>query len=151
MALSDEVQSRLSTQRLLEITNPDKPSATALDSTRLDKAATDAQALFEVHAGVAYDNTKATHVIAGVDLVVAILQKRMGKISEQAWEQTLEQLKAVGHVLGRNRIKPQTNSVYTPSSEASTDGSAVRPDMDRERFDDLRMGGPRATRDRPEE
>lgn len=148
MALTDEVQDRLSSQRLIELTNPQAPNATSIDSTRLARAATDAQALFGVHCGLAYDNTKAVHVAVAVDLVVSLLQKRMGKISEQAWEQVLEALKAAALVLGRDRIRPSTRAPYAPSAEQSSAGETVRPDTDRERFDDLRLGGPRSTRDR---
>ena len=70
MTLADETQSRYGASRLVELTNPNSPASTTLDSTRLGLASTDAQARFQSRVGVAFDLANARHVDVAVEVLL---------------------------------------------------------------------------------
>jgi hypothetical protein len=137
--LSTEIQNRLSSQLLVELTNPDDKSAETIDTDRLNAAIADAQAEFQVYCGVTYDNTVAVHTMAGIHGVIYYLHLYMGAFTEEVdkyerrWRNALDQ---AALVTGRNRILPDSTSVLTPTPEQEST-EVVRPDMDRPNFDDL--------------
>lgn len=141
MALTDRVTARLSAQRLIELTNPDVPGATAEDTVRLDLAATDTQADFETYAGVVYDDADARHVSVGVDGVIYRLTAAAGLVAPEIEKRWLDRLAALRLVTGANRITPVTTSSLTASRE-STAGGAVRPDFDPDNLGDLQLRPP---------
>lgn len=138
MALADEVTTRLPSQVLVELTNPNTPSATTADATVLAAAAADAQADFQIFAGVEYDNSDVRHVRVGVEGTVYHLHKYKLPPGHPALnsmtQQYNENLQALARVTGRNRIMPKTTSVLVPSDEQSHSGQTVRPSFDRDRF-----------------
>lgn len=142
MGLADEFKNRVSLTRQVTLTNPDKPEATIVDSARLALAVLDVQADFEIYCGVVYSDTEARHVSVGVEGVEFKLMMRMiGADPDAIRKAWIDRLQALARVTGRNRIVPTTDSVLTPSSEQKgTD--PVRPDFDRERFDQFVPGAP---------
>jgi hypothetical protein len=62
MTLATVVTARVSAQRLVNLTNPDLPAPTTLDSTRLAAACADAAAEFEVYTGDVFDEADARHI-----------------------------------------------------------------------------------------
>lgn len=145
MALTDRVTARLSSQRLIELTNPDNAGASSVDTTRLGYAATDTMADFEIYAGVEYDDDDERHVAVGIDGVVFHLARNAGLVApeiEQRWHQRLE---ALGKVTGRNRVTPVTSSNLQASRE-STASSPVRPIFDPENTGGLQLRPPRGDR-----
>lgn len=144
MALADEVKTRLGTTgRLVELSNPNQPNATAIDDTRLTAACTDVQALLEIEAGVAFDVTNALHVAVAIEGVIYILKKRSGvfdqafKDAEESWKTWLGKL---AEVTGRDRVSPISSSTLTASRDEGTD--PIRPNFDPEQFRDLTLRGP---------
>jgi len=99
MALADEVTNRLSTARLVQLTNSDGELQTTVNTTRLALAVTDAQATFELEAGDTYDNNNPVHVRLCFSGVISILQEYGGNGGEFAvahrknWEQGLATLR----------------------------------------------------------
>jgi phage gp36-like protein len=139
MALAAEVIARYPNSRLVQLTNPGDGSATTVDTTRLGYAVTDAQNEFEDIAGVAYDNSVSKHVTAAVQGVIAFLYlgaESPGAAADKEYDRFIEMSERVAEVTGRNRVKPTTSSILTPSSEQQGT-ETVRPDTDRENFDDL--------------
>lgn len=147
MALSDRVTERISTQRLVELTNPQDRSATSIDTTRLGFAAQDAAAEFQVRTGVSYDDTNAVHILACVQGVIYHLHlfagqsKTATRQAKDLWDEMLEKVKSV---TGNNRILPTDNSNLTPSRE-DLSGGPVEPKFDRNKMDPLRIRPPRRT------
>ena len=145
MALSDEVTSRYPNSRLIELTNAGDESASTINTTVLGLAATDAEAEFEEIAGLAYDGTDDRHVRAGVKGVIALLYKwgaSPGAAADAAYDEFKEACESVGRVTGRNRVKPTTSSVLTPTSEQQGT-ETVRPDTDRDHYDKLVPDAPK--------
>jgi hypothetical protein len=130
MALTDEVQSRFSSQILINVTNPQNSAATTVDTTRLGNASTDVQADFQIEAGIAYDNTVATHVNVAVDGVYAKLLIRAGQGGKAEHDEYIERLRALKLITGRDRISPSTDSLLSPS----TDVIGALPSFDRKNF-----------------
>lgn len=137
MSLSSEVIARFSSQRLKEWTNPDAPEGTTYDATRLGYACTDAQADFEIFAGVTFDVSDARHVataIMGVRAyLLCYLDQGAGTKALDDWHSG--KLKSLGRVTGRDRILPATGSNLTPSPVPRIPGSTARPDFDDSVFD----------------
>lgn len=144
MALIDEVKARYSSAFLINLTNPNDETASAIDDTVLAAVCTDVAADFEIFAGVAFDSSDSRHVTTAVDGVIHKLVVRTGHSDESAevdrWER---RLLALAKVTGRDRIAPATNSKLEPSQERRT-GETVRPIFDDDRFDDLLLGAPPA-------
>jgi len=138
MALAAEVQARYPSKLLIQLTQRGDQSATTVNSTLLGYAVTDATYEFQNIAGVAYDGTDARHVAAAVKLVVALLHQwgeTPGEKADSMMTQAIEACERVAKVTGRQRIRPTSSSVLTPSSELQGT-EEVRPDTDREAFDD---------------
>ena len=132
MALVDDFETSYSAQRVIELTNPDLPSATTKDSTRLSTAATHAQARFEVIVGKTYDSTDSAHVTYAVPGVAIILQRYSDEPIDSIerklrnWEDTLKPLR----MQQVNFIPlPDTTSNLVPTRE--TTDRDVRPVSDR--------------------
>jgi hypothetical protein len=142
MGLADEFKNRVSLSRQVTLTNPDKMEATTVDSSRLALAVADVQADFEIYCGTVYSDTDARHVSTGVEGVEFKLMMRMigadPDAIRKAWH---ERLHALALVTGRNRIVPATDSILTPSPE-QIGTEEVRPDLDREKFDQFIPGYP---------
>lgn len=137
MALTTQVTTRLSTTLLRALTNPDAPSASSVDSTRLAAAATDVEADFRIIAGISYDDSDARHVAVAVAGVVAKL-KLAGSASQDRAQKEEERfhkrLADLAKVTSRSRLAPKSTSDLTPSSELPESGRDVRPDFDRTHF-----------------
>lgn len=133
MALVDEVQSRIVTQKIVELTNVDDLDATTIDTTKLQKAADDVEADFKVLAGIVYDNTDARHISFAVVGVVRKLQVwKLESTADEAherWQKSLHDRLRL--VTGNDRIKPKTSSALTPAEEAPG-GEILRPHFDSE-------------------
>lgn len=137
MALTDEVITRYSNARLVQLTNPDAArGTTSVDTTRLAAAATDAAAEFALLAGTAYDGTDAGHVAAAVLGVIWKLETYAGPAganTERSWAAFSEACERVARTEGRNRVWPTGTGTLDPSTEVANS----RPDQDRMRWDDV--------------
>ena len=137
MTLSANVQGRISSQLLIELTNQSDVAATTLNTTVLDYAIADAQGEFLTFVGKAYDDSEATHVPVGVDGVMYYLNKYTGATTEHL--DTLRTrffrgMSALATTQGaERRLTPQSTSTNTPSTETS----GRRPDHDRDRWADF--------------
>ncbi len=144
MALTDEFEDRYSAQKVIELTNPDNPGGTSKNATRLANAAEDVQADFRIYCGVTFDLTDARHVAVAVEGVEIKLLRRImtsGTKLRELEEDYRRRLRALAKVTGRDRVMPTTKSVLTPSDE-QTGTETVRPDFDRDHFDDLIPSAP---------
>ena len=129
MTLATEWSARLSLQRQVELTNPDLPSATAVDAARLAKADADATAEFLEATAVPVDLTNAAHVAAGVSGVTAYLYAYRGLPASGPGQAAREEWR---HALARlTRFLPKSSSLLTPS-DPDTSGGVVRPEFDPE-------------------
>ena len=66
MSLSTEVQARVATQLLVELTNPNDNTASSIDTTLLGKAVDDVEGDF-LSYGITIDVTNKAHVVVAVD------------------------------------------------------------------------------------
>ena len=135
-ALAEAVTLRYPEQVLKELTNVRDPSATSVDSQRLEQAVTSVQVYFSTYAQESYDSTVGIHVEVGVRGVIALLQSWGGSaqgVSKIRWDAWLEEVKAVRDTRARARIEPATTSELTPSDEVDG-GQEVRPFADRQRY-----------------
>lgn len=131
MTLLADYQNRHSTQLRTNWSNPQTSGATTPNTGQETYAAADAQADFEAICGVTYDSANATHVSAGVPLVVAKLQVYTGQASEEYYDNALKRCREIYRlVLGRNRITPTTNSTLNPTAE----DAGSKPAFDRSIF-----------------
>jgi len=140
--LTDAFEARFSTQRVLEWTQPDNPSATTKDATRLGYAGTDAEARFKVEVGVAFDATDARHLQACIPGVRAFLllylDQDAGKKALDQW--ITDHLKPLSKVTGRDRLAPRTDSLLVPTIEGAT--GTVRPAFDHSTMSDVLLDNP---------
>lgn len=144
MALTDDIQARYSTQRLVELTNPGDVTATTIDTTNLANAILDVEADLAIYAGVTYDGSDARHLsvaIPGVLLKLLLYTNNAGAGYADKEKDWLERVKALARVTSRDRIQPQTNSVLTPTPEQAG-VEVVRPGSDRPNFDDFNLDDP---------
>jgi hypothetical protein len=143
MGLWDEVVTRHSNARLVELTNPDTTNATTIDTDRADAAVADAEAEFEDVVCTAYDGTNTRHVSAAVEGVMYYLASRNSIVGSEAVEamrtRWVERLNRLARASTRKRIMPSTNSVLTVSAERANTSDVVRPDFDRAKFGDLTL------------
>lgn len=110
MALSDEVTSRYSFQRLKEMTNDGDPTASSINTTVLGLAATDIQADFETLSNESFDLTKASHVVICVPAVMGKLYEYQGKLSPYANESMDVFVARCNRLREGNLPAPLTNS-----------------------------------------
>jgi phage gp36-like protein len=147
MALKDEAIARYSLQTLLNLSNPDSAASVTNDTTRLDKAATDAEADFEMYTAVDFDITNPMHVSVGCEGVKLLLQERGAAADEDAEKfrkRWIEKLKDVAaRIGGEQRILAQSTGIAAPSSEEVV-GGTTRQKFDSEYFRDLTPGSPPA-------
>lgn len=143
-ALGDAVQARIATQRLVQLTNPNSPSATAVDTTYLELAVTDTVADFETYAQERYDPAEPRHVAAGVKGVLATMRtwKGMDDDDEKALGKWHDSLEAMAKTRSRARVIPASSRTATPSPEPSEGDGSKRPVFDRTRFRDLDVDPP---------
>jgi len=148
MALTTHVTDRFGSASpfLLGLTNHDDEDASSVNTTRLAEAATAAESQFPIYAQIAYDDTDAAHVEAGVMGVIAFLRMwstKQGTVTG-ALDEFRDSLRAIARVSSRKRITPQTKSVLTPSTPDTTGGD-VRPVFDTEQFDDIMPDSPESS------
>ena len=135
MTLQSETTARISAQRIINLTNPDLPSATSADTTRLGLACTDVESHFRTYLGRDFDSSNPEDVSIGVDGVLAVLMMRMasgGESASSAHESYITRLK--DH---RKRVIPKSSSKLTPTEEDRGTGNPVRPAFDLRNFDDF--------------
>lgn len=144
MPLITHVQNRYSVQLLRELTNPDEPADTAVDTAgRLQQAANDVEADFRVYAGITYDDADARHIAVAVVGVVQKLRVYMGQISdamdaERKWRDMLVDL---SKVTSRNRIMP------VAATNITDEDADAEPAFRDSNFDNYRVGEPRGRSD----
>lgn len=144
MALTDEVQTRYSSARLIQLTGANDQDATAITAAKLSAASTDVQADFLIYCATTYDNSEPKHVavaVAGVVAKLAMWADAAGSTAETLHDNYIQRLKDLAKVTGRDRVIPSTKSVLTPSAE-QTGTETVRPDTDRDDFEDLLPDAP---------
>lgn len=145
MALSDEVQTRYSAQRLIDLTNPDAGNQTSINTTKLNAACTDIAGVFRTRGGITFDVTNAEHVAIACEGVVALLAKRIGAkgaadtYREWVDEELVPFARSTG---GQRKVVPTTSSDLTPSGDLDTGQTIARPAFDRRRFDGVVLDGP---------
>lgn len=140
MPLADDVQNRIASPRLIELTRAGSTSATTIDTTKLGLAVTDAEQDFARVTGIAYDSTLASHTAIGVRLVVLILMEWAGMRTDfvsRERDALTKQMQDLALRGPKARLTPTTDGGYIPSSEP-TDA----PHFDRSRFNDLRPRDP---------
>lgn len=145
MALSDDFQDRYSTTYVKQITNPDTPNPSSVNTTTLDAAVTDVKSEF-TRRGITYDSTEDSHVATACLGIEALLLLRGGKSREFAlnrYDEFKEQIEIVRKSGPADRFAPKTNSVITPTAEDSG-GRTVRPDFDLPAFDNMTPRRPRS-------
>jgi hypothetical protein len=128
MTMSSNFQNRLSSEEVIQLTNPKNRGATSIDTTRLNNAISDVEGYFQIHANTTYDDTDGRHVAVAMEGLELILRKRHGNsnIDLSGW---IEELVALGKVTGRNRISPDSSSVKT----VAVDTDAKKPfDLNRD-------------------
>ena len=145
MPLVDHVQARVSRQHLVQLTNQNEQSRTAINTGVLDAAAADAEATFLVETGLDYDDTDPLHIAVAVQGVMHFLMSytqmagRNVDAARQTWQNGLIR---VAQTRGsERRILPQTNSTLEPSVERP----GRRPDYDRRRWDGFVPNAPAGT------
>lgn len=116
MALSDEVTARFGEAWLVEITNPQAPGFTTINTTKLNAACTDAVARMITGAAVApaeFDLANPTHVATAVDGVIGLLLTRMGTMSDDAkrWMESFETgIKRLASIDHRDYVSPAVSN-----------------------------------------
>lgn len=121
---------RYSSQILIEITNPQDPDETSLDTTRRDNAINDADAYFQIF-GISLDTDNISHVAVIVEGAFTRLQVVAGNFPVSAWENWKDTVRELALVGPNKRIKPTTNSPLQPSIEET--GAKPFSDMTRSR------------------
>src|SRR3990167_9236938 len=131
MTLLADYQARYSTQQRTEWSNAQNSGATTPNTTQEGLAAADGQADFEAICGITYASTNATHVAAGVPLMVERLKLYTGQSSQELYDKLLDRMeKRYRLVLGRNRVPPTTDSGVVPTTEPAN----ARPRRDLSQF-----------------
>ncbi len=138
-ALDVEVTDRYSTQYIVNLTRPDDPSETTVDSDRMDAAVADTKADFIIEVGLEYAGAAGdqTHIVIGVEGVIVHLLERTGrgeKTTRERYDRYIERLRSL-----RARILPGTTSKVIPTPER---GNPVRPIFDSPRFDGVNPDAP---------
>lgn len=117
MALADEVLGRTSQARIIQLTNPDDPSATTTGTTKLNFAVSDVVGDFAI-AGMVYDNTDARHVSVAVEGVILKLESfTRNTAAGPALEEWRDRLNRLRMVDSNDRILPVTTSNRTPATD----------------------------------
>ena len=143
----DRVVTTHSAAMLRQLTNPDVPGASSINSTLGNQAALFAIEEFAINVGVSYDDTETSHQFAIDELVIYILQlwaNKLGEAASKREEAVYGRLKRLAKTRGgRNRITPQTTSPDAPTDD--TRGGAISnpmPDFDLSKFDQVTPNDP---------
>jgi hypothetical protein len=140
MALKDEVQNRIPSARLVDLTRFKDESDNTVNDTLLTTASNDVEEYFEIHSGVAYDNTDSKHIALAVLGVVSILKLWNGMDANDEWGNWIQRVERFRITDGGNaRIAPSSTSDFTPSGDRSGE---VRPDFDKDSFTETRPNNP---------
>ena len=143
MPLATHVTDPNTTQYLRQVTNPQNPNATTVNTTLLGFAADDVDALFEVYSGVAYDDANQLHIAVAVDGVISFLLQRTGQsAAQQRMDTWIAAMRSLSRVEGRNRITPDSNTLMQPSADDRLTVTP-RPAFDDRFFDRVLPGSPR--------
>lgn len=146
MSLETHVTNRYggsSSEFLIGLTNCFIRTATSIDTTQLTRAADDVKAQMQVYAGVSYDDSATTnplhyqqHIATACPCVIAKLKQWTGQVAgaDEEWERCRLALIAMSKVGARDRFSMLTSS-QLETSDPTTTGETVRPQMDSERFD----------------
>jgi len=129
MALADDVTDRIEDQVLIELTNPDSRTATTINTTLLALAVTDVESAFTLYGETTYDSTEGTHVLLGVQGVIAVLEPytRLGHLGGESWDAFLAALDRLRLTSSRARITPQTDSPMTRTSRTISENDPAPP------------------------
>ena len=146
LALWNRVLNRYSDQLLTSYTNPDNPTATAVDTTKGTNAANDAREWFQRTVGVAYDDTDSAHHDIAIDATYVKLREYAGKTTETVTKDRKRveaQMALLASRTHNKRVTARTtlrNVIPTPE-----DGTGVtpRPIFDDPRFDPVTLDDPR--------
>lgn len=133
MALTTHVTNRFgsSSQHLRNLTNPDDPDASSIDSTRLGLAADAAEGDFPLYAQVEYDDTDPRHIETGVLGVIAHLKVWSTQQTEPPeMVQFRERLAAIGRISSRKRITPTGAELDDTEEELFRGLSPLAPTRD---------------------
>lgn len=129
MALADEVENRIGTTRLVQLTRRDGETTTTVNTTRLACAVADVGGEFQLHGGNDLDITNPIHLDLAVSGVIAKLQEYGGDGGDWAaahrtkYENGLEKLRT------RTGQTVTSSSGYTPAAQPTG-----RPPLDRGTF-----------------
>lgn len=149
MSLVALVTARYSTQKLIEVTNPDLPGAVAINAPHLAAACDDAESDFLTYVGIAFDEANPSHIRPAVDRAYALLIDAMDPASAFAaalLDNSRHKLTDLRPLIGAGvRVSPATDIVTTPTTP-DTSAGPVRPPFDPSRVPDwnpgAREGGP---------
>lgn len=118
MSLTDEVQARVPTKRLAQLTQPPGSALSTVNTAVLVQACTDVEADFELFGQVTFDVTKATHVAVAVRGVLTKLQLYKGtqgagwaETQQKLWKDELQVLRS------RAGIPTTSSAVRTPEAD----------------------------------
>lgn len=115
-ALATEIALRYSSTFLNTLTNVDSAEVTSITTAFRDAAIADAQAAFEIYAGVTFDSSDTRHVMIGCDGVIARLTQFGGQSRAQGielWNEFVVALKAL-----RKKGKPASTSGLERESDS---------------------------------
>lgn len=139
MALSDDVQNRIPSTRLIELTNPRDSSATSIDTTVLGYAVTDITGDFELLSCETFSDSNPVHVAICVPAVVGKLYEYDGRMSPQHNESYDVFVAKCDRLREGNIPGPETNAPY----DVVWPDSDTRKKFDRRNFNDYRPLSPR--------
>ena len=145
MALADDIQNRISTQLLTELTNPNDATATTVDTTILGYAISDVTGDF-LSYGITLDSTDASHLAVAIDGVLFRLNSYKGIPANKLETRFYAGLDRIEQVGPRSHILPVTDSEVTPSDERPDSISEVRPAFDPDHFGGFAPRPPREIR-----
>lgn len=116
MSLSSNVQSRYSSQILINASNPQNSTATSVDTGRLNAAISDVEGEF-LKRGITYDDDDSRHVATAVPGVFARLLVLTGQGGREEWSEFKDDVKFLAETTVRDRIEPYTNSPLDPTPD----------------------------------
>ena len=143
MSLQSNFQAFYSTQRQVELTNPQDETQTTVNATRLSLVCSMGEKVFATYTGVTYSDSNYAHVEAAVRVVEILLMHANGQIPQgERNSMVKDALGDLALVTGRNRILPQTDSTYirTPRNDGLSE--SVLEEFDWTKFKDLNTPGP---------
>lgn len=146
LALWNRVTSRFSTQLLRGYTNPDDPTATAIDATKGTTAADDARVWFKRTVGVAYDDGDSDHHDVAVLATYVLLREYAGKTTDAVTrdrERAQDQMQALAYRTHNKRVTSRTTHRNIIPTDEDTEGVTDRPLFDDGRFDKITPDKPR--------